>query len=498
MKQEKLLDAIGMVGEDLIVEAKQLEKKRIYWKPYVAVAACLVLIFSVFAIAKPFQSDKPDVTAPDILQRDPITIPFTSPSEATVVTDPTVPQNPTDPPIQQDPTEPTYDPGPLMQLSASPENGYIGNEPTSPGKIATSLHYNLVYIEAHAVEILPDIYTIYSRWYTPELRIIKMKTTFSFENQRIPNEFYLLLHAKFLVDLTQYDTLVLPYMCQCGPENSVLYNITQGSAVAFDLSVFSSPLFDGGPTIYAFNDGSFDESLWTINDVWTEDTKYTRENGTEFETLEEIRTWFYEDYGYGSSHVKYNSDLSFKTGVAALEYIKPFENGVFILLWNRCGLSENFTYQRYINGIPTNEYIHFSLHNKTVSYSGTAFTQDDMDSLPDVASAIITVEDAFQAELIPPPHIVNYKDMELRSHGVTGWYFKANDKVYGVVQVNFTYYDADEKESRYDDIYFLIEPSSETCVEISRDELLQLQGTNHFIYTHEYDENGKVPGNYIY
>ena len=122
----------------------------------------------------------------------------------------------------------------------------------------------------------------------------------------------------------------------------------------------------------------------------------------------------------------------------------------------------------------------------------------DMDSLPDVASAIITVEDAFQAELIPPPHIVNYKDMELRSHGVTGWYFKANDKVYGVVQVNFTYYDADEKESRYDDIYFLIESSSETCVEITRDELLQLQGTNHFIYTHEYDENGKVPGNYIY
>lgn len=429
------------------------------WKLWAAVAACLALLISILLIGNPFETEKPQATDP-IEQTPPITQPIIHNTQ--------------------------------LQASASPNNAYIGRGPTNPSNVCVDYRYYFIYIEARAVEILPDTYIEYADWTSPEVRIVRMQTEFSHKEMNVPEEFYLVLDPKFIVDFSQYDRLVLPYLYQCGLEGTILYNVTKESAEAFDLILFSAPYHRGGSTIYAFTDGSFDESLWTINDVWAADT----EHGTEFTTLEEIRTYFYEDYGYESSRVARKSDITFAEGIAALEYIKPFDNGIFVQ-WNQYGLNGGFSFQRFINGIPTNEYIHISIPYEAASCSGTAFTQADMDSLPDVASAIATMEDAFQNGQITPPHIVNYKDMELRRHGVTGWYFKANDKVYGVVQVNFTYYD-DEKESRYDDIYFLIEPGSDTCVEISRDELLQLQGTKHFIYTHEYDENGKVPGDYIY
>ena len=464
MKSGKLLDAIGMVGDDLIDEARAPQKKVIQWKHWTSIAACLALVIAVVMIVNPFQMKETQATDP-IEQKPPIALPIIHNTE--------------------------------LQASASPDKAYIGHKPANPSKLCVDYAYYFIYIEARAVEILPDTYIEYAGWNSAEIRIARMQTIFSHEEMNVPEEFYLALDPKFMVDFLQYDCLVLPYLYQYGVENTALYNVVKKSPEAFDLILFGTPGFRGGVTIYAFTDGTFDESLWTINEVWADDTEYYREQGTEFETLEEIRTYFCEDYGYGSSRVVQKSDIAFEQGIAALEYVKPFDNGVFVQ-FDEYGVNDSFSFNRFINGIPTNEYIHFSLHNETVSYSGTAFTQDDMDSLPDVASAIATIEDAFQNGQIIPPHIVNYKDMELRSHGVTGWYFKANDKVYGVVQLNFTYYDADEKESRYDDIYFLIEPGSETCVEISRDELLQLQGTNHFIYTHEYDENGKVPGNYAF
>ena len=153
MKSEKLLDAIGMVGEDLILEAKAPRKRHLNWKQWTAMAACLALLITVLSIIKPFQPGQPDSTGPDSLHSNPITIPFTSPSDApsdvdptqpSVQTDPTLPQDPTEPPYQDptepllptDPTEPPYRPGSIMQLSASPDNAYIGSKPFDPSNFS--------------------------------------------------------------------------------------------------------------------------------------------------------------------------------------------------------------------------------------------------------------------------------------------------------------------------------------------------------------------------
>ena len=52
MKSGKLLDAIGMVGDDLIDEARAPQKKVIQWKHWTAIAACLAVLIGILAIAK--------------------------------------------------------------------------------------------------------------------------------------------------------------------------------------------------------------------------------------------------------------------------------------------------------------------------------------------------------------------------------------------------------------------------------------------------------------
>lgn len=382
-----------------------------------------------------------------------------------------------------------------QQYSDSPDNAYIGRQPYDPTNIYVTYARHFLYIEARAVEALPDTYICFSDWYSSPLRIIKMQTIDFMEGQIIPEEFYLILSEEFFVDLTQYDSLVLPYLEQYSAENGVLYNVTQQAAESFDHVLLGAPGFNGGGNIYAFCDGIWDESLWTINDVWSEDTAYERKFEPHFTTLDEAKAYFDEiqwDY-YKDFNAVFYSDITFQDGIDAIRYITPFDNGVFA----PSGDNASFDYRRYINGIPTNERVYISVRYETVYHSGTPFTESDLMDLPDVAAAIATIEQSCQKGEIVPPHIENYLKLDLRSHGITGWYFKSSENVYGAIRVNFTYYDESSKQFYYDDLYFIMEPASNICTEITRDELWQLQGTDDFIYTGKYDEYGKVPKDVI-
>lgn len=465
MKPEKLLDAIGMVGDDLIDEARAPQKKVIQWKHWTAIAACLALLITAFAIWNPLRPETPDI----ITQTAP-------PLEIAV---------------------------PDLEISASPENTYIGAKPTDPTIGHGSLSYHFLYAVARAVEVLPDTYIRYDDWYSNPLRLVKMQTISHLEGKFIPDEFYLMLSEKYIVDLTQYEALILPFLQQHAAENSILYNVTQGSAEAMDCIVFSTPSLMGGSTIYAFNNGVFDESLWTINDLWAEDTEHDRLEWDDYAsliqsgTLEDVAAYLQEDYGpyYNRVDTLSLSNVTFQEGISVLEYLAPFKNGMFV---SECSTHYPYyspDYRRYIAGIPTNERIYISIENEEVFRYGTAFTEADMTQLPDVASAIVAVENAFQEGIITPPHIKSYHEMKCTSHGVIGWYFKSGDLVYGVVRISFTYRDEEAEntnKSLYDDLYFIMEPDSNICTEISRDELLQLQGTNDFIFSGQYDEKGKV------
>ena len=486
MKSGKLLDAIGMVGDDLIDEARAPQKKVIQWKHWTAIAACLALLITVLSIIKPLQPGQPDIIGPDSLHSNPITIPFTSPSDTpsdadpsqpSVQTDPTLPQDPTEPPYQDptepllptDPTEPPYHPGSIMQLSASPENGYIGNKPTDPPLGLGSPHFRYSNVTAKALAILPDTYTYFDTWGASDFRLIIMQTIKDITGSGIPKYFYLHIREADLTDLTQYNSLVLLHLDQETIENSVLYNKNKGAAEVMRYAIFSS--WD----VYAYNNTLV----------------YSTSEHAIKETLTEMEQSMTDHCSLCDEAVSIRSirELDVNGNASAIAYTAPFDNGIFAPV----GF---FTLRRYINGIPTNELVSLLGKSQTEYIRGEAFTDADIVCVPDVAAAIKAVDQAFQNGQITPPHIVDYKDRELKSYGIRGWYFKSDGKVYAAIQINFAY-DTDDNDAYmscyYDDAYFIVEAGSDSCEPISRDDLWTLQDTNDFIFRGEYDEKGKMP-----
>lgn len=481
MKSEKLLDAIGMVGEDLISEARSPQKKAVHWKRWTALAACLALLITVLSIVKPFQPGQPDIIGPGILQTNPNTIPTTSPSDPSIQTDPTVPH---------DPTEPPYNTGPIRQMSASPETGYIGSAPYNPS--SSSAFPNFLYSNAttKAVEILPDTYTFYHTWGPSGFKLVKMQLIHDIMDSGYPKYFYLRINADNLIDLTQYDALVIQHVDQDTIEKKVLHNESIGAAELMELCIFNCG------DIYGYNDGLLAYDF--RNDEHSE-AKATLQEMEEY--LVDHCFWCDEE----PRLVSYN-DLSAKLCHSAISYTSAFDNGIFApYTFYDCGKLEfsHNTVRRYINGIATTEVVDLCADSdEDYIIKGEAFTQADLETLPDVVTAIRAIEESFQNGDITPPHIVGYEDMDLRKHGVNGWYFKVDGKVYAAIQVNFTY--LMELPSQlignlyYDDAYFIMEAGSDEYRPITRDELLELQGTNDFIYTGQYDDQGKVPPDVYY
>ena len=85
MSKDKLTDAIGGIGDDLIAEAKAGKPVMIYWRRIVAAAACLVILTGIFYIVL---SQTDSTNAPPILQNTTATPVFpqhSGPSSSTVM-----------------------------------------------------------------------------------------------------------------------------------------------------------------------------------------------------------------------------------------------------------------------------------------------------------------------------------------------------------------------------------------------------------------------------
>ena len=146
-----------------------------------------------------------------------------------------------------------------------------------------------------------------------------------------------------------------------------------------------------------------------------------------------------------------------------------------------------FSFQRYIDGIRTNET--GMLYAEKVKWSKARFTEDDMRRLPNLPAAIDTIIAALEAGDIKPSHIQGIKEGASSSNSVFGWYAKTNRGIIGIVRVNWCF-----ENKRYDDAYYVIEYGSNICYPIDRDNLLAAFGDYEttYIYTGEYDESGKV------
>ena len=346
------------------------------------------------------------------------------------------------------------------------------------------------------VEALPDTYTLFQDWEQREYKLLKMRTVKMFIGEKMFEEFYYMMPIEFMTDFSLYDRFIIIDMSQSSYEYSVMYNKTQGKAEQLNLARFESNLGENFMAFY--KNGKFAEELWQSNDAWKKETEY----GVSVATLKEGERKLAKmsnEFGYSI----YAHSLSGISGeaVETLEYIKSFENGIFVPVSSRVHVLSpevQFHARRYINGFATNETV--SIWDKewkggdeySYEFSKAHFSEEDLKALPDLRAAITTVADAYDNGEIHPPHIEDYEKLRLASHGIFGWYAKTESGVIGIVRVTWRFY-TEKHEDYCDDAYYIIEYGSDTCKDIDRDALLELLGDCEitYIYTGKYNEQGK-------
>ena len=357
-------------------------------------------------------------------------------------------------------------------------------------------------VTARLIEALPDTYTFYDDWQQEEFRLLRMETVKLLGGIEMTQEFYYLIPVDFMTDFSVFDKFVIMDMAQFFYEYSVMYNKSRGTAEQLTLVVFGYRPHNytklGSRFIAYDSDGDFDSRLWESNDAWTAATKNAsapkRLEEAEAEAEKKASDWFSGEY-YG---VLLLSDIS-NDAENILSQLKSFDNSIFVITCHRYEygiyqLGSHINVTKYINGFATNESI--TIKSKLVTgtdqnkneVSKAQFSDDDMSVLPDLTSAIYSVADAFSNGGITPPHIVGHGDLQLKKHGIFGWYAKTTDGIIGVVRVSWKYSDG-----KRDDAYYIVEYGSDKCVSIDRDSLLDRLGEYEktYIYTGGYNENGK-------
>lgn len=458
MRTDKLVDAIGMVGDDLIAEAKKPRRRSLRLQRIVAAAACLALIIGMLFLLWPGANDAFPTT--------------------------------------------------LRMEAEPPGQGFVGNySETQISGVAAEPFWYGISVTAKAVEMLPDTYLFLGDSRNTPLRLVRMETIRTLYGETMVDAFYFLLPEKYAVDLTVYDALVIDNIQQYGYENNVLYNQTAGCYESFPLVMFGTfQQFDLYINFVAFSNGSFDESLWLANEAWKDTFSTKIENLDNPKNYDIVRRgWIlpqveekvrqHRKAYISPPQVHTLSEVESETVIEALTYVAPFENGVFIPNAISGSLGGIYScYRRYLNGYPTNETI--LILGKDVSYSDAKFTDAEMEKLPNLTAALHAIEQDFEAGEIAPPHICDYSAYKLYAYSIRGWYAKTDTAVYGIIRIDWRY-DVNNLASSYDDLlddkYYIIEFGTNDVRAIDRDALIELlDNESDYVFDGKYNENGKV------
>ncbi len=397
---------------------------------------------------------------------------------------------------------------PIVNLqSPSDAPRYYGNTFSIGGSPPADTASEGISVIAEFVEMLPDTYTFFNDWRQSEVKLLRLKTVKLIKGAEMTDEFYYMIPVDYVTDYSVYHNFFITDMAQYGCEKHIMYNKTKGQAECLSLVLF-------GYSNYNFNfmhenfmaydvDGNCDTRLWQSCDAWKETSEsgeFSKYVPKTIKEAEENEKKTYNEYT-GNLQVQLLNSI---TGEAktVLDEITSFENGIFVRDLSGYLLSSYSSIQfhatRYINGFPTNERV--SIRGKEWSNTGEAtylfssarFDEDDLNALPDLASAMSSVVNAYEAGTITPPHIEGYSDMELRNYGIFGWYAKSESGVLGIVRVTWHYMD-DSNDRLYDDAYYFIEYGADEYKPILRDDLLEWIGEYEKTYIYEggYNEKGK-------
>ena len=363
-------------------------------------------------------------------------------------------------------------------------------------------------VTARLIEILSDTYMFFNDQDQKEYRILKMEVLKVLKGQNMTDVFYYLIPIKYMVDFSKFDKFLISNMSQLTYEYSVLYNKTKDCAEIFDHIIFEyeSNYYgsnDLGYKIKAFNRiGFFDFSLWNSNDVWKSRTKGASKNWWKFFHIRKAERNAKKE---SEKHLYVNQlDDCGEEIIEKIADLKSLKNGVYIPFYNSGGsLLSSFeqsiymTCVRYVNGFPTNERLIISvsasneLNTSAIRYTESRFTEEDINTLPDLALAFEAVKNDYYNGELTPPHIADYKKLIPAGYDIFPWYAKTDDGVLGIVRL--TWYYNEDKKTYADDAYYIIERGADSYIQIDRDELhKKLTEYDYYVYRDEYNDKGKI------
>lgn len=490
MKKKEWNQGLDHIDYDL-VEKYTLQREKLkgrqhtksVWLRVGALAACLVLIFGAVVFLPRMQND--------------------------------VPKNEGTTPDDNGQTEFTILPNVLSGLSSV----YLVNLDTADdGFNADKIHPSNFWrylvgefcfnVKAKVVDAYPDEYYNVQHGRDYELtpyRLIKMEITETLYGEDMPQYFLYLMPACLYVDMSVYDSLLIS-MKQCGTENYVLKNVTQNQMEVFDLPIFGdyADQCDMG-RIIAFNNGVFDETLWQT-ESWSYGYQFGKQylddpqheklvvkrGDTEATVIANIKQKIEQTLEKEENvFILTPETLNVKTQAAkdALEYVKPFQNGVFIQTYRLYASSDRVwrevVYRRYINGCPTQETITIDLVTEEVTYSDVRYTEEDISKLENISVYLADMAKEYSENIPKPPHIDSYINSlsggkKLVRLNLIAWYVKVDDKLYGVIKTYWQYKGHENGcmiDRAYDTSYILFDMSEKTVTELERDDLVEIVGT---------------------
>lgn len=477
MTNKNIYMSLGGLDPELVMKAapdNKVRKKNNIWVKWAALAACIALIIGAVVTLPMLREDNDHTVDP--------------PSHTPIIFDANVsPEN----------------------LIGSNSEFIVGSSTSISGSISVAppafQFYVDIAVKAKVIKNHPDTYyklDVSSEYRPTAYRLIQMETIEVISGENVPQYFLYLIPESVYVDMSVYDSLIIS-MSQLGVENYVLKNASQNRMECFDLLIFSD--YQDEPelgNIIAFSDGIFDESLWQ-NKSWLYGYQFARHyldnpeqgdlvvsRGDSESTVisaiqDQIKDW-YPVIRQDSSVITLN--LKTQAAKEALNYVSPFENGVF----SQYFLDTAIIFRRYINGCQTEETIRIDLLTEEVTYSEISYSKEDMEQIENISVQLSKKAKEYAEELPIPPH-TDPEGKVLLCLNLYAWYVKVDGKLYGVIKTAWRYSEKDNYNIQYyDDTYVLFDMSAGTAADISRDDLVNIVGERN-VYMGEYGIGIEMP-----
>jgi len=352
----------------------------------------------------------------------------------------------------------------------------------------------LTVIEAKVIEVLPDTYrlpnsgTVY--------RIARLEVVDQIHGSDLPSEIFLRFAHHHAAVFDGYDTFIFS-LKQIGVENYLMVNRREKEMVYFP-NMFK--LCNGDDLYFgcaiAFNNGKVDVNFWDASAY--DKLKYNLSNPENYPvsvdttlkqakanviTLSKSKQW--ADNANRSDYVTADDVFAAGESKGIREYVAPSETNFFM---HSIDADKNWVfanYTRVINGFVTEEVILLNREqNGTVERRGEAYTEKDLQKLPDIGTALYDLK----LPDIAPPHIEITNEMYISYRHAQGFYQKANGKTYGIIRIIWEYsYHGIDNCYISDDCYYLYDEDGNGRV-VERDELKEIIGENNrIIASFEYE-----------